>query len=109
MDNIKSVQKLDQKRSHWVIKAPAGTSVEFDSRVTDEVPGRLIAWESSPEQASPIGAASNSSRRPQAPARTYARRSAMIHRPAPPAVWSPSCSSANLRFRRGKTWPASSG
>jgi uncharacterized membrane protein len=48
MDNIKSVQKLDQKRSHWVIKAPAGTSVEFDSRVTDEVPGRLIAWESEP-------------------------------------------------------------
>lgn len=46
MDNIKSVEKLDEKRSHWVIKAPAGTSVEFDSRVVDEVPGRIIAWES---------------------------------------------------------------
>ena len=46
MDNIKSVEKLDEKRSHWVIKAPAGTSVEFDSRVVDDVPGRLIAWES---------------------------------------------------------------
>ena len=46
MDNIKSVEKLDEKRSHWVIKAPAGTSVEFNSRVVDEVPGRLIAWES---------------------------------------------------------------
>ena len=32
MDNIRSVQKLDEKRSHWVIEAPAGTSVEFDSR-----------------------------------------------------------------------------
>lgn len=46
MDNIRSVEKLDEKRSHWVIKAPAGTSVEFDSRVVDDVPGRLIAWTS---------------------------------------------------------------
>jgi uncharacterized membrane protein len=46
MDNIKSVQTLDQKRSHWVIKAPAGTSIEFDSRVVDDVPGRMISWES---------------------------------------------------------------
>ncbi len=46
MDNIKSVHKLGDRRSHWVIKAPAGTSVEFDSRVVDDVPGKLIAWES---------------------------------------------------------------
>jgi uncharacterized membrane protein len=46
MDNIRSVEKLGEKRSHWVIKAPAGTSVEFDSRVTEDVPGRLIAWTS---------------------------------------------------------------
>jgi uncharacterized membrane protein len=46
MDNIESVQKLGDKRSHWKIKAPAGTSVEFDSFVTEDVPGRLIAWQS---------------------------------------------------------------
>jgi uncharacterized membrane protein len=46
MDNIKSVQTLSATRSHWVIKAPAGTSVEFNSRVTDDVPGRAISWES---------------------------------------------------------------
>jgi uncharacterized membrane protein len=46
MDNIKSVDRLDELRSHWVVKAPAGTSVEFDSRVTDDVPGRAIAWAS---------------------------------------------------------------
>jgi uncharacterized membrane protein len=46
MDNIKSVEKLDQKRSRWVIKAPVGTSVEFDSRVVDDVPGRMISWQS---------------------------------------------------------------
>jgi uncharacterized membrane protein len=46
MDNIKSVEKLDARRSFWVIKAPAGTSVQFTSRVVDDIPGRLIAWES---------------------------------------------------------------
>jgi len=46
MDNIKSVETLGEKRSHWVIKAPAGTSVAFDSRVVDDVPGRSISWES---------------------------------------------------------------
>ncbi|MDQ4086428.1 MAG: SRPBCC family protein [Pseudomonadota bacterium] len=46
MDNIKSVTTLSDKRSHWVIKAPAGTSVEFDSIVTEDTPGRLIAWQS---------------------------------------------------------------
>jgi uncharacterized membrane protein len=46
MDNIKSVQTLGATRSHWVIKAPAGTSVEFDSRIVEDVPGRAIAWRS---------------------------------------------------------------
>jgi uncharacterized membrane protein len=46
MDNVKSVETLDAARSHWVIKAPAGTSVAFDSRVVDDVPGRSISWES---------------------------------------------------------------
>jgi uncharacterized membrane protein len=46
MDNVKSVERLSETRSHWVIKAPAGTSVAFDSRVTDDVPGRAIGWES---------------------------------------------------------------
>jgi uncharacterized membrane protein len=46
MDNIKSVERLSDTRTHWVIKAPAGTSVEFDSRVVDDVPGRSISWES---------------------------------------------------------------
>lgn len=46
MDNIQSVDKLDEKRSRWVIKAPAGTSVEFESFIVEDVPGRLIAWRS---------------------------------------------------------------
>ena len=46
MDNVKSVETLDKRRSHWTIKAPAGTSVSFNSRVVDDVPGRSISWES---------------------------------------------------------------
>ena len=46
MDNVRSVQTLDQTRSRWTIAAPAGTEVEFVSRITEEQPGRLIAWES---------------------------------------------------------------
>jgi uncharacterized membrane protein len=46
MDNIESVTRLNEVRSHWVIKAPAGTSVEFNSLVTEDIPGRLIAWKS---------------------------------------------------------------
>jgi uncharacterized membrane protein len=46
MDNIESVTKISAARSHWVIKAPAGTRVEFNSLVTEDIPGRLIAWKS---------------------------------------------------------------
>jgi uncharacterized membrane protein len=46
MENIESVTKINEVRSHWVIKAPAGTSVEFNSLVTEDIPGRLIAWKS---------------------------------------------------------------
>ncbi|HEX8308162.1 MAG TPA: SRPBCC family protein [Allosphingosinicella sp.] len=46
MDNIESVTKLNEVRSHWKVKAPAGTSVEFNSLVTEDIPGRLIAWKS---------------------------------------------------------------
>jgi uncharacterized membrane protein len=46
MDNIRSVETLDETRSRWVIEAPAGTSVEFVSRITQDEPGKVIAWES---------------------------------------------------------------
>ncbi|HYG47445.1 MAG TPA: SRPBCC family protein [Allosphingosinicella sp.] len=46
MDNIESVTRINDVRSHWKIKAPAGTSVEFNSLVTEDIPGRLIAWKS---------------------------------------------------------------
>jgi uncharacterized membrane protein len=46
MHNLHSVAITDQSHSHWVIEAPAGKTVEWDSKITEDVPGRLIAWES---------------------------------------------------------------
>jgi uncharacterized membrane protein len=48
MENVVSIDVKDDTLSHWVVKAPAGATVEWDSRVTDEAPGRYIAWESQP-------------------------------------------------------------
>lgn len=48
MENVVSIDVLDDKRSHWVVKAPAGRTVEWDARVTEEEPGKSIAWTSEP-------------------------------------------------------------
>ena len=45
MENVVSIDVLDDKRSHWKVKAPAGQTVEWDAVVTDEAEGRYIAWE----------------------------------------------------------------
>lgn len=46
MENIESVTLLDALRSHWKVKAPADSSVEWDSVITEDVPGSVIAWAS---------------------------------------------------------------
>jgi uncharacterized membrane protein len=46
MHNVHSVTIRDAQHSHWVIEAPAGKTVEWDARITQDETGRLIAWES---------------------------------------------------------------
>lgn len=46
MENVVSIEVLDNGRSHWTVKAPAGQTVEWTSRITEEEPDRLIAWTS---------------------------------------------------------------
>ena len=46
MTNVESIVEIDDKRSHWVVKGPAGRSVEWDAEVTEDEPGRVIAWRS---------------------------------------------------------------
>ena len=48
MENVISIDVRDDKVSHWKVKAPAGATVDWDARVTQEEPGRLIAWTSEP-------------------------------------------------------------
>lgn len=46
MRHLESVRVSGDGRSHWVAKAPAGTSVEWDAEITEDRPGELIAWRS---------------------------------------------------------------
>jgi uncharacterized membrane protein len=48
VDHLESVTVLDEDRSHWVAKAPAGTRVEWDASIQDEIENELIAWRSLP-------------------------------------------------------------
>jgi len=48
MDNVVSVSPIDPKRSHWVVKAPGGKTVEWDSAITEEQENSFIAWASEP-------------------------------------------------------------
>jgi uncharacterized membrane protein len=49
MYHLESVERLDERRSHWVAKGPAGTQVEWDAEITDDRPNELIAWRSLPD------------------------------------------------------------
>ena len=49
MENVESVEALDGERSRWTIKAPAGSSVELVTRITEDRPGEAIAWKSEPD------------------------------------------------------------
>jgi uncharacterized membrane protein len=44
MENIQSVQIIDAQRSHWCVRGPANSVIEWDSVVTEDVPGESLAW-----------------------------------------------------------------
>ncbi len=46
MENIVRVDVADDKRSHWVIKAPGGKTVEWDSTITEDADGDYFVWAS---------------------------------------------------------------
>ena len=45
-ENVVRIDVLDERRSHWVVKAPAGKTVEWDAVITEEAKDRFIAWAS---------------------------------------------------------------
>ena len=46
MKHLEAVEVLDQTRSRWTAKAPAGSTVTWEAEVYNEVPNELIAWRS---------------------------------------------------------------
>lgn len=46
MESVIRVDVHDATRSHWVVAAPAGKTVEWDSLITDEVPGETFTYTS---------------------------------------------------------------
>jgi uncharacterized membrane protein len=46
MYHLESVAVTDEKRSHWVAKAPAGMKVKWDAEIIEDRPNELIAWRS---------------------------------------------------------------
>lgn len=46
MSSLEDVIVVDEKRSHWVAKAPAGMIVEWDADIVNDVPNHILAWKS---------------------------------------------------------------
>jgi uncharacterized membrane protein len=46
MNHLESVTTTGEGRSHWVAKAPAGKTVEWDAEIYNEKENELIAWRS---------------------------------------------------------------
>lgn len=46
MENVVRVDDLGDDKSHWVVKAPAGQTVEWDARIIEDVPGQSLTWQS---------------------------------------------------------------
>jgi uncharacterized membrane protein len=48
MEHLQSVSQVDERVSHWVAKAPAGTCIEWDAEIVDDQPERRLGWRTLP-------------------------------------------------------------
>ncbi len=48
MPDLESITRIDDRRSHWVLRGPAGVRLEWDAEIINDVPGELIGWRSLP-------------------------------------------------------------
>lgn len=46
MHNLEAVEVHGEKRSRWVAKGPAGTTVDWEAEIINEIPNELIGWRS---------------------------------------------------------------
>ncbi len=48
MEWLQSVRVMDPRRSHWVVRAPAGMKVEWDAEIVSDRPNEEISWRALP-------------------------------------------------------------
>src|SRR3954469_4917441 len=53
MAHLESVEMLDNDRSRWTAKAPAGTTVEWEAETIEDRPNELISWRPLPDASIP--------------------------------------------------------
>jgi len=46
MSHLQSVTVIDDKRSRWAAKGPAGADAEWEAEIINEIPNELIGWRS---------------------------------------------------------------
>lgn len=46
MENVRSVEVVDDSRSRWTVEGPGGADISFTSQIVEDVPGERIAWRS---------------------------------------------------------------
>jgi uncharacterized membrane protein len=44
MRHVESVEELDETRSRWVVRGPAGQKATWNAEIVEEDPGRVLAW-----------------------------------------------------------------
>ena len=48
MAHLDSVRVLDERRSHWIAKAPAGSKAEWEAEIVEDIPNQRIVWRTLP-------------------------------------------------------------
>ena len=99
MEHLESVSQVSERVSHWVAKAPAGTSVEWDAEIVDDQPERRLGWRTLPgSQVTHEGMVSFEPR-PRGAAPSCASRCCTCRRRARSACGSRGCSAKSRHCR----------
>jgi uncharacterized membrane protein len=44
IDDLERIEKLDERRSRWTVRGPAGREYSWEAQIINEEPGRVLAW-----------------------------------------------------------------
>jgi uncharacterized membrane protein len=50
IDSVESIKRVGEDKSHWVVRGPLRTKVEFDAVTTENIENQLIKWNSVHDQ-----------------------------------------------------------